>query len=97
MSKRQFGYRLWQGAARLVIVALALTILLLGIVIFPMPIPFGAVLILIGIGMLVAASDTAAEIVKYFRKRHVRINNFLSGVEGRLPGALSRILKRTIP
>lgn len=83
---------------RISLLVLAIVFICVGLIILPLPIPFGALIMLvIGITLLIASNDTAAGWIRAWRVRNPRLNSRILSLETRLPGWISKILRRTTP
>ncbi|WP_422021106.1 hypothetical protein [Pyruvatibacter mobilis] len=67
------------------------------IVILPPPFAFGVFLVVPGVAILVAHSKFMRRLVQGVRARHTVVDRALGVFESRVPGWLSRSLKRTNP
>lgn len=71
--------------------------ILAGLPLFWTPVPIGAVLILIGVSLLVANSDMVRRWLMRRRRRHPRLDRWMSQSEKYLPSPIRRILRTTRP
>ncbi len=67
------------------------------VVILPPPFAFGIFLVLPGVAILISYSKIMRRLIQKIRARYKFVDTALRAVEQRLPGWISRALKRTNP
>jgi hypothetical protein len=68
-----------------------------GLLITPLPIPVGLLLVAIGLALLVRESRFVRRRVRALRVRFPRLSRRLRAMEGRMPGLIRSLLRRTDP
>lgn len=82
---------------KLLYILVGVLFILGGIPLFWTPVPVGAVLILVGCALLIANSDSAQKSLYNLRRRHSRLDNWVTKSEKFVPRPFARILRRTAP
>lgn len=72
-------------------------LLILGLLSMVTPIPGGTLAIATGAGLIICASQTAADFLKSYRAKYARLNSTIAWIENKLGARLSRPLRMTRP
>lgn len=72
-------------------------LLLLGLMSMLTPIPGGTLAIATGAGLVICASQTAADMLKNYRIKYSRLNGVITWLENKMGQRLSRPLRLTRP
>jgi hypothetical protein len=81
----------------LVLRAVGVALLLVGAAVFPLPLPLGLPIMAVGLVLLLANSESAADILRRARLRWPRLNAGLRRASGRLPRSMHRVIASTDP